>query len=508
MNIEAGAVENAKLTVLRSLELGARTAEEEAGALIKYFVETDQWKRMLNGRIDVVYGAKGAGKSAIYTLLGNAEKDLRSAKIITVTAENPRGATVFRNIASDPPASEREFITLWKIYLVCLLGKALQETDNKTERTQKFVDKLVGIGLLPPGGGLARLFRAARELAQRLFRAPKTVTWTATVEPSTGIIIPSRTAEYGPEIQTKKDLELDEFSPDDALEEADRAFAELGMNCWVLFDRLDVAFEETRELEKNALRALFRAYNDLKGLNNIALKIFVRSDIWRRITEVGFAEASHITRTVTIRWDNESLLNLAVRRLLNNKCVVDLLAVDPAHVLKSLIRQREIFYKLFPRQIDSGPNKPDTFEWMLGRTKDGTGGNAPRELIHFMTEIRDEQIRRLERGEALSADSVLFDRSIFKVALKAVSETRLNQTFLAEYPELRQYVMALHREKTLHNLDTLGKIWNMLRDEVVSKAAALVAAGFFEVRGTKDDPEFWVPFLYRDALEMVQGTAD
>jgi hypothetical protein len=31
--------------------------------------------------------------------------------------------------------------------------------------------------------------------------------------------------------------------------------------------------------------------------------------------------------------------------------------------------------------------------------------------------------------------------------------------------------------------------------------------GFFERRGTAGDPDYWVPFLYRDALGLVQGEA-
>jgi hypothetical protein len=39
-------------------------------------------------------------------------------------------------------------------------------------------------------------------------------------------------------------------------------------------------------------------------------------------------------------------------------------------------------------------------------------------------------------------------------------------------------------------------------------AIKLTEVGFFELRGSKEDPVFWVPFLYRDALQMVQGPAD
>jgi hypothetical protein len=52
-----------KPRVLRATNFGKRTAEEEAGELASYFVETEQWRRMLDGDVDVVYGANCAGKA-------------------------------------------------------------------------------------------------------------------------------------------------------------------------------------------------------------------------------------------------------------------------------------------------------------------------------------------------------------------------------------------------------------------------------------------------------------
>lgn len=58
-----------KREVLRATTFGKRVAEEEGDELSTYFVETDQWKRISEGEVDIVYGAKGSGKSAIYSLL-------------------------------------------------------------------------------------------------------------------------------------------------------------------------------------------------------------------------------------------------------------------------------------------------------------------------------------------------------------------------------------------------------------------------------------------------------
>jgi hypothetical protein len=112
---------------------------------------------------------------------------------------------------------------------------------------------------------------------------------------------------------------------------------------WILLDRLDVAFAEHPDLEANALKGLFRVYLDLLGFESIKLKIFLRSDIWKRITEQGFREASHVTRTLTIDWEERSLLNLVVRRLLFNKALVERCKVDPEEVLQSYEAQTRFF---------------------------------------------------------------------------------------------------------------------------------------------------------------------
>lgn len=279
-------------------------------------------------------------------------------------------------------------------------------------------------------------------------------------------------------------------------------------NAWILLDRLDVAFVESPELEKNALRALFRVYLDVFGLDNVRIKIFLRTDIWNRITKEGFREASHITRHVTISWNRTSLLNLIVRRALYNRSLQEHFGVTYEQVIESIEAQEEFFFRMFPDQVEGGPNKPTTLDWMLGRTRDGTQINAPRELIHFLNSLRTRQMRRFELGESHPDGESLFARAAFKEALPEVSEVRLSQTLYAEYPEFRDALEKLRGERTSQRVETLALIWNMDQGQAHQLANDLVDVGFFERRGSRENPDFWVPFLYRDALSMVQGTAE
>lgn len=275
-----------------------------------------------------------------------------------------------------------------------------------------------------------------------------------------------------------------------------------------MIDRLDVAFAESEELERNALRALFRVYLDLLGFGSIGLKIFLRDDIWRRITAEGFREASHITRSITISWDQTSLLNLVVQRALYNSNVREIYGIGEDSVAPNPTEQERLFYRIFPGQVEVGPNKSTTFVWMLSRTRDASGNNAPRELIHLLNEARSVQLKRLENGYPEPADEALFERVTLKEALPAVSEVRLVQTLYAEYPTLRQWLAKLEGGKTQQSLQSLSRLWEVDGEKVGEIADRLVKIGFFERRGTRQEPEFWVPFIYRDALNMVQGTAE
>jgi hypothetical protein len=66
---------------------------------------------------------------------------------------------------------------------------------------------------------------------------------------------------------------------------------------------------------------LFSAYHDFRSLKyrRIVPKIFLRVDIWKRISSTTLPAASHNIRFDTIIWDEKSLLKLIVSRALYNQ---------------------------------------------------------------------------------------------------------------------------------------------------------------------------------------------
>jgi hypothetical protein len=494
-----------KRAVLMATTFGKRIAEDEGNELNSYFVETDQWRRIFGGDVDIVYGAKGAGKSALYSLLLSRSDELRNRGILVVAAENPRGTPIFRDLVSEPPTGEYDFRGIWKLYFLSLAANQLRENGLTGDSTRRILEPLEQAGLLPRTTSLRSMLRSALDYVRNITRV-EALESGIKVDPTTGQYeaILGRITLREPNL-TGRNLGL--ISADQLLEQTDAALTKAGLKMWLVLDRLDVAFADSDELEGNALRALFRVYLDLLQYDSITLKIFLRSDIWQRIIGSGFREASHVTRHVTLSWSPQALLNLVVRRALHNEALRDYYQVDAVRTLADMQKQSELFYRIFPEQVDAGPNKPKTFDWMMSRTRDASGRAAPRELIHLLSSIQATELKRLDVGEEEPPGETLFDRSAIKDALPEVSQIRFEQTLCAEYPALREWMRKLEGEKTEQTPESLAAIWAVKREQALEIADKLEDVGFFERRGAKEQPSFWVPFLYRAALRMVQGSA-
>jgi hypothetical protein len=142
------------------------------------------------------------------------------------------------------------------------------------------------------------------------------------------------------------------------------------------------------------------------------------------------------------------------------------------------------------------------------RCADATDKTAPRELIHLLKCLQEQEILRLERGGASAPGDQLFDRSVFKQALVPVSDARLNQYLYAEYPEHKKYIAALENQKSEQSAESLARIWRTESQIAQREAEDLREIGFFQRRTRDAQITYWVPFLYRDALSMVQGRAE
>ena len=338
------------------------------------------------------------------------------------------------------------------------------------------------------------------------FRNSKEVSTTAEIDPMTGFYTGQKfSLSFGE--PSKTDFENGLIPIEHVYDLLTKSLDINNIKLWIIIDRLDVAFIESEELEANALRALFKVYLDLSQYSLIQIKIFLRDDIWQKITAGGFREASHITKFQNLSWTKETLLNMIIRRILDNKHLIDSLNLDKDSILSDINKQEELFYTLFPRQVDLGSKKPTTLDWIISRTKDGNAINTPRELIQLLTHARTIELKRLETGiNDLQGDQII-SRQALKESINEVSKQRLEQTIYAEYSELKEYIEQLRGDKAEHSLATLKIKWKIDDASTFRIAKELVKIGFFEPKGIGENTKYKVPFLYRPYLEILQGVA-
>lgn len=496
-----------KRSVIEDISFGGRTAEDESDHLARYFVETEQWRKVWHDEVDVVFAPKGGGKSAIYSMLVSREEQLFSRNIILVPGENPTGATAFEPIQVEPPTSEIEFVRIWRLYFLVLLVDELERYDVDSNQLKEVRTALASIGLTEGIKQKRTIVTRVREAIRQFFNADSIETAMTVVDPATG-----SPTSFMAKISFDEPSDAQEragiTSVDRLYEKVDEVLQEQGFNVWLMLDRLDVAFTASPELEANALRALFRVYKLVEPLKQLRLKIFLRSDIWSEITAGGFRETSHITRDMSLKWNRASLLQLITQRLIQSAKLAEALGVDSTKAVETAKAQQELFDRVFPKQVDAGTRKPATFDWCLSRTEDGKKIAAPRELIHLFTVVRDRQLGRIDTGEATLPDDLFFEAQTFRDAHPEVSETRLQKTIYPEYPWLKEWLEALRGQRTLHDVASLELVWGTDREETEARIRRLLDVGFFEPQGPATDRAYWVPFLYRPALEMVQGSAD
>lgn len=468
-----------KRALVQNTSFGARVAEDESDRLSSYFVETDVWHQVFNGSADVVKGPKGSGKSAIYSLLFDRTDTLFDRNILLAAAENPRGATVFRDLTPDPPASEQEFSYLWKVYLLTLIADVFIEENIKNPKATQVVESLVEEKLIDraPNRTKAQFLRSAFDYVTS-WRPVSSIDGGVTLDTATGVPAFAARISFGEPSALQR--EQGWISVDSLLATANEALAVEGFRIWILLDRLDVAFADDRDLEAGALRALFRVYNDLAGQDRVDLKVFLRSDIWNRVFEGGFVEASHITKIIEIEWTNDSLVNLIVKRALSNKSIVEYYGCDASKILADIDKQRELFHRVFPPQVEVGAKKPSTLKWMLTRTQDGTRQPAPRELLHLVEEALLGQRKGYDVGEQEPTGEAMIGAAKIKGALAEVSKARLEQTIYAEYPQWKEKIGALEEKRTEQTAATLALEWEVDPVAAARIAQELVQIGVFE----------------------------
>lgn len=480
--------------VLRLVDLGSSVAESDA-ALERYFVETRAFDDLVNDRGDVIAGDKGTGKTALYRILRGRYRSIPAlSKVEVLAAFNPAGNPIFQRLAEVGELEEGQYISFWKTYVFALVSNWVLDiyVDAYTEDMKTLEALLNRTGLNSADVAPETVFG---QMINRLKRvAIKKAELAVTLGPQ-GIPVVVPRLEFDEVAAKKEDAEAIRY--EEALGLLQRILDSEGIVVWLVMDRLDEAFQGFPGIEIPALRALLRTYLDLGAYPHLRLKLFIRSDLFRKIAEGGFVNLTHISaRKIDIEWDDNNLYALLCGRLRENTEFVKALGTGPEY--------DALFKATFPDQVDEGQNRPTTWNWMLTRIQDGNGTRPPRNLIDLVRRALDAQLRKEERTprEHDGVQSLIQGESL-KRGLEKMSTLRVQDTLLAESGADAKHIERFRNGKAEHNAESLQALLGVPPEDLPTVVQRLREAGFFESGGET----FRVPFLYRDGLGITQGKA-
>jgi hypothetical protein len=232
----------------------------------------------------------------------------------------------------------------------------------------------------------------------------------------------------------------------------------------------------------------------------IKLKLFLRRNLFRRIIAGGFVNLTHVNaRKFEIIWDEEDLMNLLCRRIRGNKEFCTALNIGE-------LANKELFDSIFPRQVDVGKRKPQTWTWIMRRIRDGNDIKPPRNLIDLISMAQQAQLRREERepdSREYHPAVALIEGDALRRALAQLSQQRVQDTLLAEAGVYAPLIDRFRDGKAEHNTDSLSYLLELDQNTVRSTIKPLLDIGFLE--DIKDT--YKVPTLYREGLNITQGKA-
>lgn len=485
-----------KTQILRELDLGAIVAEQDR-LLMQCFIQHPVLSEVVLDRKDVVLGAKGAGKSALWKEFTERQAEYKPIqdvfiRLVTNPAGDPEFRDVLRAISAEEFPDDEELRVGWRLYFLAQFWRAVMDIAPPSDARDRINTQLVRLGVIyREAGGLKTAFAYALAKARALKNL--NVEWVKglSLEFSESDLRAGGTAAAIP------------FN--DIMNGLNALLANHGIRIWLVLDRLDEIILGDEARENVVLKGLLLAYRDFSDYAQLRIKIFIRDDVYSRVTSLGhFPALTHVRSRAAgpIQWSIEDLLHLVVRRLLVNEDITNLLEVNPEEIRSSEDRKL-VFYSLFPDKVDKG-RAAEGFKWVFDRIVDGTQVATPRDLLSVFDVARMIQIEQIERDSIELPGDQLFTEDTLRKAVRAVAEQNLETRIFAEYPDLVVPIKAFTGGKADHNEETLAGILGPNYQQILPR---LERVGFL-YRRTRNEVSMWtVPFFYSFALDIKRGAA-
>ena len=457
------------MNLLDKLDFGLGAAQQEQ-QLRQYFYRSGSFQLACSEKTYLILGAKGAGKSAIFRMFRELEREI---KIFALPNFWISDEPLLRDHwATLQKAGLQSQVTLWRFYVASLIAKRCLDEDGLPEELQKNYKRfLVRWGLVrevPTAWQAVRLLKFNVGFGDYL----KT------------------------EVLPQSPLAVTEI--DYVIYSADAWFESRGGDLWVCLDSLDEvsvnghAHDDVEDLLSN----LMRAVAELLRLKRIRFKLFFRSDIYHALTYVNKDHFSALK--LELQWSREDLAILLAHRLL---------PLHPEH-------NGAVTFAISKEWIDKvfewgDKQSPESFEKLYEMFRDGNGDVLPRDLMIFCISAQRAQQNFNTQGIHSAANGKLIAHNACREAVRLTAASKLNdflqvfQNFRDTYDLLKG--SASDRFTRAQLSKALGKQDPLDAGLVIADLARVGAIKITDRKSVNQSDAFEIPHLYARALEIGEN---
>jgi len=500
---------NDAANLLAGLDLGSAVAESD-NLLEAARVETSVFDDLLADRVDLIPGTKGSGKTALYRIFVDFLPSIMlvQKRIIIAHGVQQRQDTVFLAYKKQfDQLTETDFVDFWCIYFVSLAYEQFVRADQFQSLLANCSDEISEFRSAYRRAGIPEFDR--RKTLQEILawalavlkRFKPRVTWTppenvGQLELTLDVNLPKSRDPLNDE-DPRMPMYIDGIASS-----LEGLLSRSGLYLWLMVDRLDELFARRSETETRALRGLLRTLRLFRS-DRIRVKVFLRDDILDQIVEdQGFTALTHVAsrRSDTLRWSEEQILMMVVRRIFANENFCTYFSVDP-HLLSSSVEyQRQLFYKIFVDSVYRPPNQSRTLRWIYNHVRDGRGVVTPRDVISLLTRAIQWQRDAFRQDPTGETDRLISGAAIV-YGLEELSKEKRTYYLGAEFQHKWEDIKKLNGGGTEYSEAALRRLFGRKYQEA---AEDLVSMGVLERATRGGEKTFRVPFLYRHGLECTQ----
>ncbi|KQT36707.1 P-loop ATPase, Sll1717 family [Methylophilus sp. Leaf414] len=267
-------------TKLQSLRIGDPTAENEMTTLSNYYLQIDQYRRALQGDVNLVVGRKGSGKTALFIQVRDRIRNNKTNIVVDLKPEGYQLLKIKEDILNYLSEGTRQHLitAFWEYLLLLEVAHKLLEKDKHTYKHNHLITQLYieledtyRITDLSTEGDFSERLLA---LSQRLVGQ-----YQARFG---GVKVEKLTSEQVTELIYVHDLRL--------LRERISSYLEQKQAVWILFDNLDKGWSThgVDDVDVTVLRCLINAGRIIerdmrKGQRTVHCIVFVRNDVYEHL---------------------------------------------------------------------------------------------------------------------------------------------------------------------------------------------------------------------------------